>query len=146
MNHLSSLKGLLKKRKRIGRGGSRGGTSGRGNKGQKARTGHSAMRASFEGGQMPLVRRLPKRGFNNKAFQRITEIINVQELESSFVAGQEVNRASLLEKGLIKGRKGSLIKILGTGSLLKKLIVSVDAISSSAREAIEKCGGTIQLI
>ncbi len=83
MSQLSSLTSLVKKRKRIGRGGSRGGTSGRGNKGQKARTGHSTMRAAFEGGQMPLVRRLPKRGFNNKPFQKEFEIINIDRLGTS---------------------------------------------------------------
>lgn len=146
MYQLNNLTGLLKKRKRIGRGGSRGGTSGRGNKGQKARTGHSSMRAAFEGGQMPLVRRLPKRGFNNKNFQKIIEVINIQKLEASFEAGQEVNKKSLKEKGLIRGSEGSLVKVLGTGSLLKNLVVSVHAISASAREAIEKCGGKVQLI
>lgn len=146
MLQLNTLEPLLKKRKRIGRGGSRGGTSGKGNKGQKARTGGaSKVRTSFEGGQMPLVRRLPKRGFNNKPFQIAIEIVNIGDLEKFFNEGQEITRELLVERGLINGKKGSLLKVLGDGSLSKKFIIHADAVSESASKAIEKSGGKIAL-
>jgi large subunit ribosomal protein L15 len=146
MLQLNNLTDLVKKRKRVGRGGNKGGTSGKGNKGQKARTGHSAMRAAFEGGQMPLVRRLPKRGFNNKVFQKVIEIVNIDALESAFDVGQEVTQELLIQKGLIRGKKNALLKVLGNGSLVKKLTIHAHAVSASARESIEKSGGTIHLI
>lgn len=141
---LNSLTRLVKKRKTIGRGGSRGGTSGRGHQGQGSRSGGS-VGIVFEGGQMPLARRLPKRGFNNNAFRIVYEIISIQTLNDHFEAGAVVTKEILHEKHLIK--KMTLpIKILGSGKLSKKLIVHSDAISSGAREAIEGQGGEVHLI
>lgn len=145
MLQLNNLKSLVKKRKRIGRGGSRGGTSTKGTKGQKARSGHSKSRIAFEGGQMPLVRRLPKRGFNNALFQKDTQVINLSELEQFFNAGDVVTKEALQEKGLLKGKKNVTIKILGHGTLSKKLTVHADAFSESAEDAIKKIGGRVEV-
>ena len=138
---LSKRVGLCRKRKRVGRGGARGGTSGKGTKGQKARTGGaSKVRAGFEGGQMPLHRRLPKRGFNNNQFKKIFSLITLEQLERCFVAGQEVTKEILVEKKLTKNSR-DLVKVLGTGTLSKKLRVVVDAYSASAAQVIVSCGG-----
>ena len=137
---LSNLSSLGKKRKRIGRGGSRGGTSGRGSKGQKARSGPT-LGTVFEGGQTPLTRRLPKRGFNNVEFETAYEIVNLSRLSDMFVSDQEVNRDLLIEKNIIAGKSGTLLKVLGNGSIDKKLNIKADAFSKSAKEAIEKVGG-----
>ncbi len=146
MFQLNNLKSKGKKPKRIGRGGSRGGTSGRGHKGQKARSGgKSRVRITFEGGQMPLVRRLPKRGFSNVSFATEVSIVNLQDLEQFFQEGEVVNKEVLREKGLFKNQPKALIKILGKGSLTKKLTVHADRISLSARTAIEKQGGEVRL-
>ena len=146
MFQLNSLSRLIKKRKRIGRGGSRGGTSGRGHKGQKARTGESGIGIGFEGGQMPLVRRLPKRGFSNKRFAKEVKIINLRTLERLCNDGDEVTKERLRELGIIKGKSKFHLKILGMGTLSKKIIVQADAASKSAVEAIEKAGGSVTLI
>lgn len=144
---LSKLQSLVKKRKVIGRGGDRGGSSGRGHKGQKARSGGGSLRRGFEGGQMPKYRRLPKRGFNNAMFETRYEIVNLDDLERTFENGQTVHTDSLLEAGLIKPGKVAAskcyIKILGDGKLTKKLEIKAHAVSATARAAIEKCGGTI---
>lgn len=140
MFKLSSLEKTTKKPKRIGRGGSRGGTSGRGTKGQKARTGHHQMRRGFEGGQMPLSRRLPQRGFNNTRFRIDTQIISLERLQDVFDGGVVVDRALLLEHGLIKAT-AKRIKILGGCELKKKLIICADGFSKSAQEALAKSGG-----
>jgi large subunit ribosomal protein L15 len=131
-----------KKRRRIGRGSGsgHGKTSGRGHKGQGSRAGVSIL-PIFEGGRMPLVRRVPKRGFNNK-FALSVMIVNVGQLESAFNAGDEVTEASLGEKALAKGRY-DILKILGDGELKKKLKVSAHRFSQSAREKIEKAGGEV---
>jgi large subunit ribosomal protein L15 len=147
---LNSLSPLLKKRKRIGRGGSRGGTSGKGHKGQKARSG-GYIRPGFEGGQMPLFRRLPRRGFNNANFKTESIIVSILDLEKAFNAGDQVTAESLMTKGLISQKKGIKqqnfrVKILGGGELSKKLIVTADAFSKSAVEAIQKSGGEARLI
>lgn len=144
MTKLSNLNSLTKKRKRVGRGGSRGGTSGRGNKGQKARSGPS-LGCVFEGGQMPLSRRLPKRGFSNAEFKKLFELINLDALEAAFEAGTEVTQELLLEKGVIKGKRGYSVKVLGNGTLTKKLIVHADAVSKTAEEAIKKQGGEVHI-
>ncbi len=148
MFRLDTLTPLVKKRKRVGRGGSRGGTSGRGHKGQKART-SGTVRPGYEGGQMPLYRRLPKRGFSNAIHQAQFDVVNLNQLENKFQDGEVVNRASLIEKGIIKAHhskeglvtKGFFIKVLGEGELKKKLTVHADAFSKKALEAIEKVGG-----
>lgn len=137
---LSNLGSLGKKRKRIGRGGSRGGTSGKGSKGQKARSGPT-LGVIFEGGQMPLSRRLPKRGFNNKPFQKVYEIVNISSLSNNFSDGQDIDKNILIEKNIIKGKQGALLKVLGNGSINQKFNIHADAFSKSAKEAIEKIGG-----
>lgn len=142
MLQLHNLRRAVKKRKRVGRGGSRGGTAGRGHKGQSARSGGS-VGIIFEGGQMPLSRRLPKRGFSNAPFKDTYEVINIDRLNVLFADGQTVSKAALVERGII--HKDSKLKILGRGTLDKKLIVEVDAISQSAREAVEKSGGKVKL-
>ena len=143
MLQLNDLVKLTKKRKRVGRGGHRGGTSGKGHKGQKART-SGTVPARFEGGQMPISRRLPKRGFTNSLFKKEYEIVSLEQLQNMFEEGQAVTKELLLQSGCIK--KGSLVKILGTGSLQKKLTVEVNACSKSAKEAIERLGGVIKLV
>ena len=147
MLKLHDLAPLVKKRKRVGRGGSRGGTSGKGHKGQKARSGGS-IAPGFEGGQMPLHRRLPKRGFTNSRFKKEFQTVNLEQLERSFDDGAQVTREILIQKGLIKGFKGKknyFVKILGNGELNKKLTVSANSFSKSARAVIEKNGGQIRL-
>jgi large subunit ribosomal protein L15 len=130
--------------KRLGCGESsgHGKTSGKGNKGQKARSGGS-IRLGFEGGQMPLIRRLPKRGFNNAAFHKRYAIVNLDDL-NAFKAGTAVNEQLLRESNLVRGHFVG-IKILGDGALKHGLKVEADKISAAAREKIEKAGGTITL-
>jgi large subunit ribosomal protein L15 len=130
--------------KRLGCGESsgHGKTSGKGHKGQKARSGGS-IRLGFEGGQMPLIRRLPKRGFNNAAFHKHYAIVNVSDL-NAFEAGVVVNEQMLRESNLIRGHFAG-IKILGDGELKHGLKVEADMVSATAREKIEKAGGTITL-
>lgn len=144
MLSLNNTERLLKKRKTIGRGGARGGTSGRGNKGQKART-SGTVGPVFEGGQMPLTRRLPKRGFNNARFAKEWSIVNLELLEAKFNAGDQVNRQSLIEKGLIKKSDSARVKILGSGSLQKKLVVHADAFSEGAAKSITSQGGEVHV-
>lgn len=134
-----------KKRKRIGRGpgSGHGKTSGRGHKGQGSRAGNSAL-VVFEGGRMPLVRRIPKRGFNNK-FALSVVVVNVSDLESAFSAGDDVTADTLREKSLAKSRH-DVLKILGSGELTKKLKVSAHRFSQSAREKIEKAGGEVVIL
>ena len=141
MLQLHNLKRLKKKDKRVGRGGSRGGTSGRGHKGQLARSGgKSAIKASFEGGQMPLSRRLPRRGFTN-VFKKEFCIVGLADLEKNFDAGEKVTKETLREKGLISGRKDLPVKILSNGKITKSLTVELDACSESAAKAIKDAGG-----
>lgn len=135
----------------MGRGGSRGGTSGKGHKGQKARSG-GTVRAGFEGGQMPLYRRLPKRGFTNARFKPELIIVNLDRLDKAFNDGDIVTTQQLIERGVIKTKKGKrqfaskiVIKLLGNGEISKKLTVQLDACSKSAAQAIEKAGGSVQL-
>ncbi len=132
-------------RRRVGRGPASGNgkTSGRGHKGQKARSGYS-RRNGFEGGQMPLVRRLPKRGFYHYS-RRPVAVINVDALEKHFEAGAVVDLAALQEVGLIK-RSAEGVKLLGRGELTKSLSVSVQAIAESARAKVEAAGGSVQII
>jgi large subunit ribosomal protein L15 len=145
MLKLKHLTPLVKKRKRVGRGGNRGGTSGKGNKGQRART-SANVGIGFEGGQMPLIRRLPKRGFNNTRFQQETKIINLEQLDQVFAAGTRITKEVLIEKGLIKGARKFLLKILGNGTLSKKLIIHANAFSDKALEAIKNVGGEVHII
>ncbi|GAB4147922.1 MAG: 50S ribosomal protein L15 [Planctomycetaceae bacterium] len=135
-----------KKRKRIGRGpgSGHGKTSGRGHKGYYSRAG-SSRRVGFEGGQMPLARRIAKRGFNNKQFATVVKILNLSTLEQAFESGDEVTPESLQAKGLVKGRF-DVIKVLGDGELTKKLSVRVHRFSKSAEEKIAAAGGTAETL
>lgn len=130
--------------KRLGSGESsgHGKTSGKGHKGQKARSGGS-IRLGFEGGQMPLIRRLPKRGFNNARFHKTWGIVNLDSL-NDFKAGTVVTEKMLREAQLVRGKVAG-IKILGSGELKHALTIEADKFSGSAREKIEKAGGTITL-
>ncbi len=144
LNNLKPKKGSRHAKKRVGRGpgSGHGKTAGRGEKGQKSRSGYSRM-LGFEGGQMPLHRRVPKRGFTN-IFKKNYAVVNVSDLER-FDSGATVDEAMLREIGIVKGRtKG--IKILGDGELSKKLTVHASAFSESARKLIEAAGGTCQEI
>ena len=145
LHNLSPRPGSKHRRKRVGCGESsgHGKTSGRGHKGQKARSG-SAIRPGFEGGQMPLHRRLPKKGFNNTQFQDFIETVNIGELAARFEDGAVVNAQSLREAGLIN-RPCDFIKLLGDGEIDRKLTITVDKVSASAKEKIEKAGGTVTL-
>ena len=141
------------KRKRIigrGQGSGRGTTAGKGNKGQKSRSGGKTY-IGFEGGQMPLYRRLAQRGFSNYPFKKSFQIVNLGEIDKRFSEGETVNEISLFERRLIKGtNKGGNftanppVKILGNGDLSKKLNFKIIAISGSAREKIQKSGGEIE--
>jgi large subunit ribosomal protein L15 len=144
LHNLQPRPGSRHRVKRLGCGESsgHGKTSGKGHKGQKARSGGS-IRLGFEGGQMPLIRRLPKRGFNNAAFHKRYAIVNLDDL-NAFKAGTAVNEQLLRESKLVRGDFVG-IKILGGGELKHGLKVEADKISASAREKIEKAGGTITL-
>jgi|SRR5579872_284489 large subunit ribosomal protein L15 len=143
---LENLNPVTKKRKRVGRGGSRGGTAGRGHKGQKARSG-GKVNPRFEGGQMPLYRRLPKRGFTNAPFREVVETVNVDQLNAAFEDGALVTKQELIAKKIIKPKKcvAFVLKVLGNGVLKKKLTITADAFSENARQAIQSAGGTAQL-
>lgn len=141
---LRPARGARKNRKRLGcgTGSGVGGTAGRGHKGQKARSGTS-IPAWFEGGQMPLQRRLPKRGFTN-IFRVERQIVNVRDL-ARFDADTEVNAEVLLDRGIIKNLKRP-VKLLGEGELNKPLKVIVHACSKKAREVVEKAGGEVRIV
>lgn len=145
LHELSPVDGSKKIVKRIGRGhGSGWGkTSGKGHKGQKARSGGS-IRPGFEGGQMPLQRRVPKRGFNN-IFRKKIVALNLKQLETKFDNGAVVDVDALRNAGLVKNSFDG-VKILGNGELTKSLTVKVDGFSATAKEAIEKAGGKAEVI
>lgn len=146
LNNLKSPKGATRKNKRIGRGqGSGWGTqAAKGHKGQKARSGGSTA-LGFEGGQMPIYRRLPKRGFLNAPFKKEYAVINLSAIAEKFDANAEVTKEALLEKGFLSGiNKRRPIKILAKGEFDKSLtFVNIDKFSKSAQELIEKAGGSI---
>ena len=144
LHNLRPRPGSRHRVKRLGCGESsgHGKTSGKGSKGQKARSGGS-IRLGFEGGQMPLIRRLPKRGFNNAAFHKNYAVVNLSDL-SAFEAGTVINEQLLRESNLIRGHFYG-IKVLGDGEVKHDLKVQVDKISATAREKIEKAGGTVTL-
>jgi large subunit ribosomal protein L15 len=145
LSNLKPKKGARHAKKRVGRGpgSGNGKTSGRGEKGQKSRSGYSRM-LGFEGGQMPLHRRLPKRGFTN-IFKKERAVVNVSDLER-FENGAVVDESTLRANGLVKGQIEGGIKILGDGKLTKKLTVHAHKFSESARKQIEAAGGTCQEI
>ena len=143
---LSPAQGATTTKKRLGRGigSGLGKTSGKGHKGQWARSG-GGVRPGFEGGQMPLIRRIPKRGFNNH-FRKVYSIVNLSVLDS-FEAGAVVDIAALNEKGLIKMVKDSAgLKVLGNGAITKAITVKANKFSGSAKEAIENAGGKAEEI
>jgi large subunit ribosomal protein L15 len=145
LNNLQNRPGAKHRTKRYGCGESsgHGKTSGRGGKGQTARSGGS-IRHGFEGGQMPLIRRIPKRGFNNAAFRREFSVVNLVDL-NAFKAGAEVTPASLSDAGLIR-RANDNVKILGNGKLNHKLTVRAHQFSASAKSAIEAAGGVCEIL
>ena len=145
LHTLKPNEGSIKDRKRVGRGqgSGTGKTSGRGEKGQNARSG-GGVRVGFEGGQTPLFRRLPKRGFSNALFKKEYAIINLDEL-NKFEDGAEVSLEVLRKMGIVKKSKDGL-KVLGNGTLEKKLTVKANKFSASAKEQIEKLGGKAEVI
>ena len=142
IHEITEKVGRYKTRKRVGRGegSGRGKTSTRGHKGARSRAGFK-RRPGFEGGQMPLYRRLPKRGFNNARFRVVYAIVNVGQLDKSFSDGDTVNAETIREARLINAKTGP-IKILGNGDLTKKLAVEANGFSQSARSKIEAAGGS----
>ena len=144
LHELKPNPGAKHRRKRLGCGESSGlgKTSGRGHKGQKSRSG-GGVRPGFEGGQMPLHRRLPKKGFSNVQFAPKVAVVNVSQLNAKFEDGATVNEESLRAAGLVNGRYDA-VKVLGNGDLERKLTVAVDAVSASAKAKIEAAGGTVE--
>jgi large subunit ribosomal protein L15 len=147
LHTLSPNEGATKNRKRLGRGHGSGThkTSGKGQKGQKARTGHHGIpKPGFEGGQTAMARRLPKRGFTNYRFKKEVFAVNLGDVDGRFEAG-EVTIEGLKDKGLVP-RSADLVKILGDGELSKKLTIVAHYFSNSAKEKLEKAGGTARVI
>ena len=142
LHNLTNTPGARKRRKRVGRGcgSGMGKTSTRGHKGQAARKGHK-QKLNFEGGQMPLVRRLPKRGFNNAAFNAKALGVNLADLEKKFESGAEITVETLAKAGFADNKRPK-VKILGTGEVTKKFTVKVPC-SASAKAKIEKAGGSV---
>jgi large subunit ribosomal protein L15 len=145
LDDLRPAKGATRGRKRVGRGpgSGLGKTAGRGHKGQKSRSGYS-RRFGFEGGQMPLVRRIPKRGFTNN-FRVEVQVVNLRDLERVFADGDAVSPETLADKGLIR-KATQPVKVLGDGELSKKLEVTAHKFSASARERIEAAGGRCEVV
>jgi large subunit ribosomal protein L15 len=145
LDRLKAPKGSNRKKKRLGRGegSGHGKTSGRGGKGQTARTGGN-VKPGFEGGQMPLQRRLPKRGFTN-VFRVAYRVVNVGSIAAAFAAGETVDAASLAERGLLKRRPGP-VKVLGEGDIPHALTVKADAFSRSASDKIKAAGGAAEVV
>ena len=142
MEQIKAPVGANKKKSIVGRGtGSKGRTAGRGHDGQNSRSG-GGTRPGFEGGQMPLYRRIAHRGFSNYPFKESYTVINVSRLAEKFKDGDVVNEESLRAKGLLKGKK-SLVKILGDGDISIKLDIQVKKITNGAKEKIEKAGGKV---
>jgi large subunit ribosomal protein L15 len=145
LNNIKPAPGSTHKKKRVGRGpgSGLGKTAGRGHKGQKSRSGYSS-RPGFEGGQMPLQRRLPKRGFTN-IFKKQWIEISLAKIEASFNSGDEVNPEILHDRGLIKKAKHDLV-ILGSGEISKDLRISAHRFTKTAKDKIEKAGGSATVI
>jgi len=143
LHHLRPAPGAHQEKTRVGRGeGSKGKTAGRGTKGSKAR---GKVPAGFEGGQMPLQRRLPKlKGFSNAPFKTTYQVVNTGRLAELYPAGGDVTPESLADNGAV--RRGELVKVLGTGDLEVALRVSAHAVSAAARQKIEAAGGTVTLL
>ena len=145
LHELSPVPGSTKERKRIGRGpaSGQGKTAGKGHKGQKARAGRG-MQIGFEGGQMPLQRRIPKRGFNN-IFRKEFAIVNIASLDKAFNDGDTVTIEALVASGLVKKTLDG-VKVLGNGEIAKKLTVQVNAYSETAKSKIEAAGGKAEVV
>ncbi len=145
LDELRPAPGATRTRQRVGRGpgSGKGKTAGKGHKGQKSRSGYS-RRFGFEGGQMPLTRRIPKRGFTNN-FRVSHQVVNLRDLERVFSEGDEVSPDAMESRGLIS-RSGGPVKILATGELTKKLSVQAHAFSATARERIEGAGGSCMVV
>jgi len=152
--NLRAPEGANKRRRIVGRGqgSGRGTTAGKGNKGQKSRSGGKTY-GGFEGGQMPLYRRLAQRGFSNYPFKKSFQIVNLSQIDKRYNNGETVDEFSLCEKGLIKGKKkgdiftpASPVKILANGDLSKKLVFKINAVSASAKEKIQKAGGELVVV
>lgn len=143
---LSAPKGANKKKRIVGRGSSsgRGTTAGKGNKGQQSRSGGKTY-VGFEGGQMPLYRRIAQRGFSNYPFKKEYVIVNVKLLEEKFDDGDTVNKETLIAKGLLDSAD-KLVKVLADGDVKKKLTIDVDKVSATAKEKIEKAGGSVKTV
>ncbi len=144
LHNLTSTPGARhrSKRKGIGVGTGNGKTSGRGHKGQRARSGGS-IRVGFEGGQMPLYRQLPHRGFNNKRFQTDYEIVNLSSLEKA--EGAEFDHDTLAKAGIIRGTS-NILKVLGNGEISRAITIKANKVSASARQKIESAGGKVEII
>lgn len=145
LDKLKAPKGANRKKKRVGRGegSGLGRTSGKGNKGQNSRSG-GGVKAGFEGGQMPLQRRLPKRGFTN-IFRVKNRVVNLSDLERAFSSGDTVDPEALLAKKVLKSKKGP-VKVLGEGELTFALTVKANSFSKSAVEKIKAAGGSAEVI
>lgn len=141
LHELKNVKGAVHRKKRIGcgEGGGHGKTSGRGGKGQTARSGGS-IRPGFEGGQMPLYRKLPRRGFNQAAFRTENAVVNLDELEALDASVTEINAQVLVDNGLIR-KDETYIKVLGNGEVTRALKVTASKFSASAKAKLEKAGG-----
>ena len=141
LENIPTIKGATHSTKRLGRGegGGHGKTCGQGHKGQKARSG-GGIRIGFEGGQMPLYRKLPRRGFNNFNFKVSYQTVNIGNLEK--IEGTEVTRATLIKAGLVRDNSQG-VKLLGDGEVSKAFTVTVDKVSGSAKSKIEAAGGTL---
>ena len=146
LNELKPALGSKKTRKRVGRGESSGlgKTCGKGSNGQKSRSGAS-IQGGFEGGQMPLIKRVPKRGFSNYPFKKEYAVINVMDLEELFDDGTEITAELLIASGVIKKVLDG-VKVLGDGDVTKKFTVKVQKISESAKNKIEAAGGKVEVI
>jgi large subunit ribosomal protein L15 len=142
--NLHAPEGATKKRRRVGRGqgSGLGTTAGKGNKGQQSRSGGKTY-PGFEGGQMPLYRRLPHRGFSNVQFRKEWQIVNLAQIEDKFASGELVDGASLFLKRLVKHAEAP-VKILGDGNVTKALNFQVDKVSAQAKAKIEKAGGKVE--
>ncbi len=147
LHNLKPKPGSKKSRKRIGRGvgSGHGKTSSKGHKGHSSRQGYKQNPLS-EGGQMPIIRRVPKRGFNNGAFRKDYAVLNIDALETNFAANAVIDEAALRAKGLVKGRHDDGVKLLGNGELTKPLTVKLDKFSESAAAKIAAAGGQVIVI
>jgi large subunit ribosomal protein L15 len=143
---LHKLEKITKDRKVIGRGGDCGGTSGKGHKGQKARSG-GRVKAQFEGGQSPLTRRLPKRGFNNFNFRIEYELVTLAQINRIAVENnvQEIDKVILVKEGIIK-RVSDRVKLLANGTLEKQVTITINSCSQSAKQAVEAQGGKVVIV